>query len=391
MSKHMRSVLLVTALIIGSVLISSAGGTASGATGTPPSITKDNDANHDGIYSDTENVPKNVAYPWTVTYRLTIDAGTFGGHTLQSISDSLTSGLTTANASLSSCASLVMPRFLAVGTSITCYYDFVIQQAASAPLVNTATTVWDRGGLDTKSNTSTVNFPAMTLSKSSTTTLVTGSGQVVPYSYIVANTGTSVLTGVSLSDDNTDAAPLCPSSSLAVGASMTCTASHTVTQSEINGGSVSNTATLVSSEAPNATSSVSIPVAVRPAGGMFVVGDLTVGPLSSSTGESVTFWGAQWWKQNALSGGSGPAAFKGFEDSLSTPVCGIDWSSRPGNSTPPPSSIPAYMAIIVSSHVTKAGPSIGGDTLHIGIVKTDPGYQGNPGHAGTGTIVGVDC
>ena len=49
------------------------------------------------------------------------------------------------------------------------------------------------------------------------------------------------------------------------------------------------------------------------------------------------------------------------------------------------------MAIIVSSDVDKAGSSIGGDTPHIVIVKTDPGYQGNPGHAGTGTIVGVVC
>jgi hypothetical protein len=389
MSRHMRSVLLFGALIIGAALISSVGGTAASAAGTPPSITKDNDANHDGIYSDTENVPKNVSYPWTVTYRLTINTGTFN-HTIQSITDSLTTNLSSSSAS-PSCSSFTLPMFMAANSQLTCFYDIVVQNAGSLPLVNTASTTWDSGGGDTKSNTSTVNFPAMTLQKSSSTTLVTGPGQVVPYSYVVTNTGTSVLTGVSLSDDNTDAAPSCPASSLAVGASMTCTASHTVTQTEVDSGSVSNTSTAVSNEAPDATASLTIPVAVRPAGGMFVVGDLTVGPLSASTGESVTFWGAQWWKKNALSGGTGPAAFKGFEDSLSTPVCGIDWTSRPGNSTPPPASIPAYMAIIVSSHVDKSGSSIGGDTPHIVIVKTDPGYQGNPGHAGTGTIVGVVC
>jgi hypothetical protein len=390
MSRHVRPVLLMCALIIGAALISSVGGTASGATGTPPSIAKDNDANHDGIYSDTESVPKSVTYPWTVTYRLTIDAGSFGGHTLQSITDSLTTNLSSSSAS-PSCSSYTLPMFLAANTKLTCYYDIVLQNAGSAPLVNTASTTWDSGGMDTKSNTSTVNFPAMTLQKSSSTTLVTALGQVVPYSYLVTNTGTSVLTGVAVSDNNTDAAPSCPASSLAVGASMTCTASHTVTQTELDSGSVSNTSTVVSNEAPDATASLTIPVAVRPAGGMFVVGDLTVGPLSTSAGESVTFWGAQWWKKNALSGGTGPAAFKGFEDSLSAPVCGIDWTSRPGNSTPPPGSIPAYMAIIVASHVDNSGASIGGDTPHIVIVKTDPGYQGNPGHAGTGTIVGVVC
>ena len=128
-----------------------------------------------------------------------------------------------------------------------------------------------------------------------------------------------------------------------------------------------------------------------PVGGTFVVGDLTVGPIAQSLGKSVNFWGAQWWKKNSLSGGDGPAAFKGFEDSPAMPACGVNWTTRPGNSTPPPDTIPAYMAIVVSTQVTKSGSSIGGDTQHLVIVKTDPGYEGNPGHAGTGTIVSVVC
>jgi hypothetical protein len=130
---------------------------------------------------------------------------------------------------------------------------------------------------------------------------------------------------------------------------------------------------------------------IFPVGGTFVVGDLTVGPVAQSLGKSVDFWGAQWWKLNALSGGDGPAEFKGFEDSPAMPACGDNWTTRPGNSTPPPDTIPAYMAIVVSSQVKNSGSSIGGDVLHLVIVKTDPGYQGNPGHAGTGTIVSVIC
>jgi hypothetical protein len=382
---------VLAALVVGAVLVSGFGGTtASGAiNGTPPSIAKDNDANHDGVYNDTENVPKNVSYPWTVTYRLTINSGTFS-HKLQSITDSLTSNLSSSNAS-PSCSSFTLPYTIAANSTLICYYDVVLQGPSTSPLVNTATTTWDNGGMDAKSNTSTVNVPSMTLQKSSSTTLVTGLGQVVPYSYLVTNTGTGTLSGISLADNNTDAPPACPSTTLAVGGSMTCTASHTVTQAELDGGSVSNAAVASSNEAPDANASLTIPVAVVPVGGMFVVGDLTVGPISSSIGESLLFWGAQWWKNNSLSGGTGPAAFKGFEDSPAMPSCGVDWTSRPGNSTPPPSSIPAYMAIIVSSHVSTSGPSIGGDTRHIVIVKTDPGYQGNPGHAGTGTIVGVVC
>ena len=128
-----------------------------------------------------------------------------------------------------------------------------------------------------------------------------------------------------------------------------------------------------------------------PVGGTFVVGDLTVGPVAQSLGKSVNFWGAQWWKLNSLTSGDAPAAFKGFEDSPAMPTCGDNWTSLSGNSTPPPDTIPAYMAIVVSSKITKTGPSLGGDVLHLVIVKTDPGYEGNPGHAGTGTIVSVIC
>src|SRR5207248_3108662 len=137
--------------------------------------------------------------------------------------------------------------------SEACYYDVSMSQAATSPVTNTATITWDGGGLDTASNTSTVNFPSLSLDKSSSTTLVSASGQVVPYSYLVTNTGTVAVSGIVLSDNNTDAAPSCPQSTLAVGASMTCTAQHTVTPSELVAGSVNNTATAASNEAADVT------------------------------------------------------------------------------------------------------------------------------------------
>jgi hypothetical protein len=324
-----------------------------------------------------------------VTYRLTLDAGTFGSHKVAAISDNMTSTLTSTLLS-PSCAALVGTT-IAVGTSQSCYYDVTLTQASAATLTNTATITWDNGGGDTKSDTSSVNFPSLSLDKTSTTTLVRAAGQVVPYSYLVTNTGTVTVTGISLSDNNTDAAPSCPGTSLAPAASMTCTAQHTATQAELNAGSVKNIATASSNEAADATDNVSIPAAAFPAGGNFVVGDLTVGPLAQAAGKAVTFWGAQWWKLNSLSGGDGPAAFKGFEDSPAIPSCGVNWTSQPGNSTPPPDTIPPFMVIIVSSLITKSGSSIGGDTPHLVVVQTNPGYQGNPGHAGTGTIVSVIC
>ena len=122
-----------------------------------------------------------------------------------------------------------------------------------------------------------------------------------------------------------------------------------------------------------------------PGGGAFVVGD------RSDTG-SVTFWGAQWSKSNSISGGSASSSFKGFAVSPTTPQCGGTWSTDPGNSAPPPAGpLPAYMAVVVTSSTSKSGSKISGTIVAIILVKTDSGYQSNPGHAGTGTVVATLC
>jgi hypothetical protein len=120
--------------------------------------------------------------------------------------------------------------------------------------------------------------------------------------------------------------------------------------------------------------------------GSFVVGD------RSDTG-SVTFWDAQWWKVNSLSGGVAPASFKGFANTLSStpPSCGGSWSTSPGNSSAPPASVPSFMAVIASSTVTQTASNIRGDIPEIVIVQTAPGYAPDPGHSGTGTVVAVFC
>ena len=129
--------------------------------------------------------------------------------------------------------------------------------------------------------------------------------------------------------------------------------------------------------------------AFAPGGGSFVVGD-----NNSANGTAVTFWGAQWAKQNSLSGGGAPSAFKGFANTPDTPVCGSEdgWSTDPGNSSSPPAGpLPAYMGVIATSSSSKSGSQISGNIPHIVVVKTNPGYAGNPGHAGTGTVVAQAC
>src|SRR5262249_6752915 len=81
------------------------------------------------------------------------------------------------------------------------------------------------------------------------------------------------VTGIALSDDNVGAAPSCPLTALAPGVSMICTATHAFTQTELdaNGsptagsGSLANTVTATSDQAPTRKDSPSIPIVPTPA------------------------------------------------------------------------------------------------------------------------------
>ncbi|NYE96132.1 putative repeat protein (TIGR01451 family) [Psychromicrobium silvestre] len=91
--------------------------------------------------------------------------------------------------------------------------------------------------------------PAVSLVKSVTETALTGPGQVLHYSFVVKNTGNVTLAPVTVAEtafSGTGTAPVvtCPAgaSSLAPGASVTCTATYTVTQADFDSGQVTNTA-----------------------------------------------------------------------------------------------------------------------------------------------------
>ena len=118
--------------------------------------------------------------------------------------------------------------------------------------------------------------PGLNVAKSSTTTLITAAGQIVPYTFIVTNTGNVTLTGITVSDPNVSPAPAYASGDtnsnglLDVGESWTYTGSHTVTQAEIDtdgggDGDLDNTVTADSNETGPDTDDLAIPIDQNPA------------------------------------------------------------------------------------------------------------------------------
>lgn len=137
---------------------------------------------------------------------------------------------------------------------------------------------------------------------------------------------------------------------------------------------------------PSSDSGTRLVFSYLPGGGAFAIGD--------SSASAVYFWGAQWSSHNTLSGGAAQPSFKGFAQTFTPagdPACGSSWTTAPGNSPPPPATVPSYVAVVEASHVTKNGSTISGDTTRVVIVKTNPGYGPDPSQVGTGTIVATLC
>ena len=121
---------------------------------------------------------------------------------------------------------------------------------------------------------------------------------------------------------------------------------------------------------------------------LFVIGDVE----PHAIGDVVNFWGAQWWKNNIMSGfvSKGVASFKGYANKAED-FCGGRWESRPGNSSDPPATIPDDVAIIVTDTVLKVGPNISGTIKQILLVHHDGAYGPNPGHRGSGPVTKIIC
>ncbi|WP_292786524.1 MULTISPECIES: DUF7507 domain-containing protein [unclassified Microbacterium] len=167
---------------------------------------------------------------------------------------------------------------LAVGESTTCSATYTPTQADvdAGTITNTAVaTGTSAANTPVESTPSTAVVTAtrntsLTVQKSATPSgpddFVVG--QVIDYSFIVTNTGNVTVTNVSIDETAFDGSgslspAVCPSTPLAPGAQMTCTATYTLTQADVDNGSVSNTATATGVPPGSLVPPVSPPSTVR--------------------------------------------------------------------------------------------------------------------------------
>jgi uncharacterized repeat protein (TIGR01451 family) len=151
---------------------------------------------------------------------------------------------------------------LAVGVSsvITGTYTIIQSDIDTGNVTNTATATSDEGATDISGTandnddstiTTITQTPAIALVK---TAIVSGTGilgDVITYTFAVTNTGNTTLTNILVTDPMVGLSPLTgsPISSLAVGASSSVIiGTYTITQSDIDTGSVTNSATATSDE-----------------------------------------------------------------------------------------------------------------------------------------------
>ena len=155
---------------------------------------------------------------------------------------------------------------LAPAGSETCTGTYTVTQADvdNGKVADTATASGiTPGGSKTTSPPSPASVPAaqnpaLSIAKSSIQTQAHAAGDVIDYTFLVTNTGNVTMTSVAVTDTQTApsgplaAGPTCPQTALAPAQSETCTGTYTLTQADVDNGSVNDSATATGT-APNGT------------------------------------------------------------------------------------------------------------------------------------------
>ena len=173
-------------------------------------------------------------------------------------------------------------------------YGPVTESDLPGPIVNTATADSDEtpSVSDSHSVAITTN-PAIAITKLANKTSVATAGESITYTFTVTNPGNVTLSGITLTDTKTDAAPTYvggdtnANSKLEVSETWTYTGVHTVTQAELDlGAAIVNVATVDSVESVPATDTETVYVTQGPA---IAITKLANKTSVATAGESITY------------------------------------------------------------------------------------------------------
>ncbi|WP_159604075.1 DUF7507 domain-containing protein [Agromyces humi] len=190
------------------------------------------------------------------------------------------------------------------GAQLVCTATYTVQQADvdNAGVSNSATVTGDDpdGGEVTATADvvaiPTTPLPSVTIEKSASPGPFTAAGQVVTYSFLVTNTGNVTLDDIAVNEgaftgSGAVSAVTCPTTTSIPGATVTCTATYTLSQDDVDQGSVDNTATVSATSelgGPLESAPDSVTTTIAPAPAMTVV--KTAGPGGfTRAGEVVTY------------------------------------------------------------------------------------------------------
>ena len=152
---------------------------------------------------------------------------------------------------------------LAVGASTTCTssYQTVSGDLGSNIAYNATAVGTPAGGtLANAVASGSITFtpqPSLTVAVTALPNTYSNAGQAIVYSFVVTNTGNVTIGSIAVTDTKVTAIT-CPASTLALGASTTCTGTYTTVASDVLTGSITDTATATGTFGANAVTSPAV-------------------------------------------------------------------------------------------------------------------------------------
>ncbi len=160
-------------------------------------------------------------------------------------------------------------------------------------------------------------------------------GQFINYQYILSNTGNTALTGPVTVTDSRGINVTCPpinavgdlNDNLDPGESITCSTIYTITQADLNAGSVTSNASAKAGEVISNTVTTTVKITLTPSLEL----SSTHSPTTyNAAGQTITF---TFTVRNISSTPLGPAEFTIRADRLGTIICGTQGTSLPAGGT----------------------------------------------------------